>query len=67
MIEAADLENLQKLRDATVKRRRYVAKVAIEMCAINNKDLSESGRCPEIVALQVIIDGLDQATQKKRH
>jgi hypothetical protein len=61
MTESTDLENLQKLRDGMVTRRRYLARDAIYMCAVNNQDLSETARCPEIVGLQGIIEGLDRA------
>jgi hypothetical protein len=55
--EPTDLKNLQMLRD----RRRYVANDAIETCAVNREDLSQTGRSPEIVALQNLIEGLDRA------
>jgi hypothetical protein len=61
MAEPTDLENLQKLRAAMVEQRRYLVQDSIYMCDVNKMNLKDTTRCPEIVALQNVIEGLDRA------
>jgi hypothetical protein len=61
MAEPTDLENLQKLRAAMVDQRRYLVQDSIYMCDVNKMDLKHTTRCPEIVAIQNVIEGLDRA------